>query len=151
MSKKNKKQIKQKPSPTPTQSSVSFSLSKWFNKIVTTHPSALIIAVIVIGYALFLLGGGLFNIATEGVLTAYYYYNKIIFLYPGVSGQFISDTVISAMLYLMGFIGLLSIYQSTKNGNKPKQAYMLLVAGAGLVVLSYVFLESAISIKAAGL
>jgi len=150
MSKKNKKQIKQKPSPTTTQSSVSFSLNKWFKKILTTHPSEIIIVAIVIGYALLILGGSLFDITSENLMPAAYINNKYYFLYPGLSDQFIADTVISIMLYLMGFVGLLSIYQSTKNASKPRQAYMLLIVGASLVLLSYIFLESAVSIKAAG-
>ena len=30
---------------------------------------------------------------------------------------------------LLGFVGLLAIYQSTKSAYKPRQAYMLLVIG----------------------
>jgi len=151
MSKKNKKQIKQKPALTATQSSMSFSFNKWFKRIVTTHPSALIITAIMMGYVLFLLGGGLFAITTENMMTSAVINNKLYFLYPSISEQFIADSVVSVMLYLMGFAGLLTIYQSTKNASKPRQAYMLLAVGISLVVLSYIFLESAISIKAIGI
>jgi len=150
MSKKNKKQPQQKPTSTATQSSMSFSLNKWFKKIVTTYPTALIIIVIIIGYAVFLFGGGLFTVVNK-VPPSMYYENKFYFLYPGISDQFIADTAISVMLYLMGFAGLLTIYRSTKSANKPRQAYMLLIAGISLVLLSYIFLESAISIKIAGI
>ncbi|MCL2287625.1 MAG: OST3/OST6 family protein [Candidatus Bathyarchaeota archaeon] len=151
MSKKNKKQIKQKPAPATTQSSMSFSLNKWFKKIVTTHPSALVITAIMIGYVLFLLGGGLFAVTSENLMPSLYYNDKFYFLYPSLSDQFIADTVISVMLYLMGFAGLLTIYQSTKSVSKPRQAYMMLVVGISLVLLSYIFLESAISIKSMGM
>ena len=143
---KNKKQIK--PAPTTTQSSLSFSLSKWFKKTATTHPSAWIISVIFIGYALFLFGGGLFSVTSEGILPSYISETgKIYFLYPDISNQFISDTVVSVMLYLMGFVGLLAIYKSTKSAYKPKQAYMLMVIGISFVLLSYMFLEGAIAVK----
>ncbi len=152
MSKKNKKpQIKQKPAPTSTQSSLSFSLSKWFKKALSTHPSTFIITVVFIGYALFMFAGGLFSITSEGILPSLYYNNKFYFLYPDISNQFISDTVVSMMLYLMGFIGLLSVYKSTKNANKPRQAYMLMIIGVSLVLLSYIFLEGAISFKVNGI
>jgi hypothetical protein len=151
MSKKNRKQPQQKPeASTTTQSSMSFSLNKWFRKIVTTYPMALIILVIIIGYTVFLFGGGLFTVVNK-VPPSMYYNNKIYFIYPGISEQFIADTVISVMLYLMGFVGLLTIYRSTKNANKPRQAYMLLLVGIGLVLLSYIFLESAIGIKITGI
>jgi len=151
MSKKNKKQIKQKPAPAATQSSMSFSLNKWFKKIVTTHPSVLIIIAIMMGYVLFLLGGGLFAVTSEEIMPLAVINNKIYFLYPSLSEQFIADSVVSVMLYLMGFAGLLTIYRSTKSVSKPRQAYMLLAVGVSLVVLSYIFLESAISIKAIGI
>ncbi|MCL1977958.1 MAG: hypothetical protein FWG55_07670 [Candidatus Bathyarchaeota archaeon] len=147
MSKKNKKQIKQKPAPTASQSSVSFSLSKWFRKVLTTHPSALIITVIFIGYALFMFGGGLFTITSEGILPSLYYQNRFYFLYPSISDQFIADTVVSMMLYLMGFAGLLAVYQSTKSASKSRQAYMLMIVGISLILLSYIFIESAINFK----
>jgi hypothetical protein len=150
MSKKNKKQqkVKQKPAPTTTQSSLSFSLSKWFKKVVTTQPFALIITVVFIGLALFLLGGGLYTVTTEGIFTSYYDGSKFYFLFPGnISEQFISETVISIMLYAMGFAGLLTVYQSTKNANKSRQAYILMAVGISLILLSYIFLESAIDIK----
>jgi hypothetical protein len=152
MSKKNKKQkIKQKPAPTTTtQSSLSFSLSKWFKKVVTTQPFALILTVVFIGAALFLLGGGIYTVTTEGILPSWYNSNnnKFYFLYPGsISDQFISETVISVMLYTIGFAGLLTVYQSLKSASKPRQAYMLMAVGISLILLSYVFLESAINMK----
>ncbi|MDR0797401.1 MAG: OST3/OST6 family protein [Nitrososphaerota archaeon] len=153
MSKKNKKQqIKQKPAPTITQSSLSFSLSKWFKKVVTTQPFALIITVVFIGVALFLLGGGIYTITTEGILTSWYSGSKFYFLYPGsLSDQFVSETIITLMLYVIGFTGFLTVYQSTKNANKPRQAYILMAVGISLILLSYIFLESAIDIKQTGI
>ena len=150
MSKKDKKQTQQqKPATIATQSSKSFSFNKWFNKIVSTYPTALIVTVIVIGYAVFLFGGGLFSVVNS-VPPSAFYNDRFFFLYPGVGDQFLADTVISVMLYLIGFVGLLTIYRSTKNVSKPRQAYMLLIVGISLVLLSYIFLESAISIKIAG-
>ncbi len=96
-----------------------------------------------ISYAIFLFGGGLFTIITQP-LPAVYYNSRFYFLYPDLSSQFISDTVISAMLYAVGFIGLLAIYQSTKYAYKPRQAYIMLVVGVTLLLLAYIFLEDAI-------
>ncbi|MDR2719661.1 MAG: OST3/OST6 family protein [Nitrososphaerota archaeon] len=150
MSKKNKKQVKQKPAPVATQSSVPFSLKKLFEKISTIQPSTLVITAIVIGYVLFLFGAGLFALTSEELMPSMYYNNRFYFLYPGLGDQFIADTIISVMLYLMGFAGLLTVYQSTKSASKPRQAYMLLLVGISLILLSYIFLESAISIKQQG-
>ena len=91
MSKKDKKQIKQKPTPTATQSSMSFSFNKWFRKILTIHPSAVVVTAIMIGYALFLFGGGLFSVVNE-VPPAVWSGTRFYFLYPSLSEQFMADT-----------------------------------------------------------
>jgi hypothetical protein len=54
------------------------------------------------------------------------------------------------MLYAVGFIGLLAIYQSTKYAYKPRQAYIMLVVGVTLLLLAYIFLEDAILVKIHG-
>jgi hypothetical protein len=130
-------------------SSMSFSMSRWFRRISTAKPSTFIISAVIISYAIFLFGGGLFTIITHP-LPAVYYNSRFYFLYPDLSSQFISDTVISAMLYAVGFIGLLAIYQSTKYAYKPRQAYIMLVVGVTLLLLAYIFLEDSILIKIGG-
>ena len=126
--------------------SVSFSLSRWFNRISTTKPSSFVVSVIVISYAIFLFGGGLYTLISSP-LPAFYTGKGFIFIYPDLGRQFISDSVISAMLYAIGFAGLLAIYQSTKYAYKPRQAYMMLIIGVTLLLLAYIFLEDAILIK----
>jgi hypothetical protein len=127
-------------------SSMSFSLSRWFRRISTAKPSSFAISIIVIAYAIFLFGGGLYTLISHP-LPAYYTGKTFIFLYPSLGDQFISDTVISVMLYVIGFVGLLAVYQSTKYAYKPRQAYMMLVIGVTLLLLAYIFLEDAIMIK----
>jgi hypothetical protein len=130
-------------------SSMSFSLSRWFSRLSTTKPSSLVISIVVIAYAIFLFGGGLYTIISSP-LPAFYTGRGFIFLYPELGRQFIADTVISVMLYAIGFAGLLAIYQSTKYAYKPRQAYMMLVIGVALLLLAYIFLEDAILIKLGG-
>jgi len=127
-------------------SSMSFSLSRRFRKISTARPSSFVISIIVISYAVFLFGGGLYTVISSP-LPAFYTGKGFIFLYPELGSQFISDTVIAIMLYAIGFAGLLAIYQSTKYAYKPRQAYMMLVIGVTLLLLAYIFLEDAILIK----
>lgn len=130
-------------------SSLSFSLSKWFSKISTTKPSSLLITVVVMGTALFLLGGGLYDIINQP-LPAVYYNSRFYFLYPSVSEQFIFDTVVSVMLYLVGFVGLLTLYQSSRHAYNPRQAYMTMIIGATLLLIAYLFLEYFIHLKLIG-
>ncbi len=127
-------------------SSLSFSLSRWYRRMSTIKPSSVVIAAIIIAFAIFILAGGLFTIINHPS-PAYYSGSRFYFLFPSLSGQFVSDTVISATLYALGFAGLLAIYQSTKNAYNPRQAYILLIVGISLLLVAYVALESAIYAK----
>jgi hypothetical protein len=102
-----------------------------------------------VAYAIFILGGGLFTLINRPA-PSLYINNKFYFLYPNISSQFISDTAISVILYGLGFVGLYTIYQSSKSAYKPRQAYMMLVIGVTLLLLAYIFLEGAISFKTSG-
>ena len=136
MSKKAKRKV----------SSTSFSLSRFYSRISSAKPSSFVISIIVISYAIFLFAGGIYTI-TSSPLPAYYTGRGFIFLYPELGNQFISDTVIAVMLYAIGFVGLLAVYQSTKYAFKPRQAYMMMVVGVALLLIAYIFLEDAILIK----
>ena len=127
-------------------SSTSFSLSRWFERISSARPSSFVISIIVISYAIFIFGGGLYTIISSP-LPAFYTGKGFIFLYPDLGQQFISDSVIAVMLYAIGFVGMLAVYQSTKYAYKPRQAYMMLIIGVTLLLLAYIFLEDSILIK----
>ena len=131
-----------------SSSSLSFSLSRWFRRISTGTPAIarnhnsrnclFYISFLAEAYTLLLII----------LLPSAYYNGKFYFLIPKSSvHQFISDTLISVILYALGFVGLLMIYQSTKSAYKPRQAYMMLVIGVTLLLLSYIFLEGAISLQ----
>lgn len=130
-------------------SSLSFSLTRFYRTISTARPSNLVIPVISIGAAVFLFGGGLYDIIMKP-LPAVYYGGRFLFLYPELSVQFISDSIVSMTLYALGIIGLLTIYQATKYVYKPRQAYMMLMVGVALLLFAYIFLEASIQIKLGG-
>jgi len=126
-------------------SSMASSFERWVNKILNIRPSASTITTIVIAYAIFLFGGGLFTIIVP--IFPPYINNNFLFIYPELASQFISDTIIAATLYVMGFVGLLALYQSTKYAYKPRQAYMTAIAGVALLLMAYIFLEGILAIK----
>jgi hypothetical protein len=128
-------------------SSLSFSLSRWFKKISTGTPTIAVATIVGLAYSVFIFGGGLFTLINHPAPSAYYN-SRFYFLYPSISSQFISDTAISVILYALGFVGLLMVYQSSKSAYKPRQAYMMLVIGVTFLLISYIFLEGAISFKA---
>lgn len=128
---------------------MSFSLSRWFRKTTQHAPTAFIVTAIGLFYVMFLFGGGLYTLINHPQPSAYVN-GQFYFLYPDISNQFVSDTLISVTLYVLGFAGLLAIYQSTKSAYKPRQAYMLLIIGVALLLLSFVFLEGSVSFKING-
>jgi hypothetical protein len=130
-------------------SSLSFSLNRVYRAISTARPSNLVIPFLSIAFAVFLFGGGLYDMIMKP-LPAVYYGGTFLFLYPSLSDQFISDSIISMTVYALGIIGLLAIYQSTKSLYKPRQAYMMLIVGIVLVLLAYIFLEASIKMKLSG-
>jgi hypothetical protein len=130
-------------------SSISFSLNRFYGTISTAKPSNLIIPIVVIAFAIFLLGGGLYDIIMRP-LPAVYYNSQFLFLYPSLSEQFVSDSVVAMSIYALGIVGLITIYQSTKYVYKPRQAYMMLIIGVVLLLLAYIFLEDSIRIKQGG-
>jgi len=128
---------------------ISYQFSRLFQRITTLSPSTLVLTIIGVAYSVFLFAGGLYTLIIKPA-TAYLGSTQIYFLYPSISGQFVSDTIIACILYAFGFAGLLAIYQSTKSAYKPRQAYMLLIIGVTFLLLSYIFLEGAINFKANG-
>jgi len=130
-------------------SSLSFSLSKIYRTISTARPSNLVIPLLSIALAVFLFGGGLYDLILKP-LPAVYYSGTFLFLYPSLSDQFISDSIVAMMTYSLGIAGLLAVYQSTKYVYKPRQAYMMLLMGMALVMLAYVILEASLHFKLSG-
>ncbi len=104
------------------------------------------IAIIVVAVTLFMLGGGIYDFISKP-LAAYSYGSAILFLYPSLSGQAIVESIGVMIAYSLGVSGMLLLYQSTKYAYKPRQAYMLMLAGVILIVVAYVYVERLISTK----
>ncbi len=128
---------------------MSFGMSRWFRRLSTSRPSATTFMLVVIGFCTFLLGGGLLTLITQPPI-AVFTGSQFYFLYPAIDGQFVMDTIFSAMLYIMGLVGLLLVYRSTKSAYKPRQAYMSMVIGVTLILMAYLFLEGSILTKLRG-
>jgi len=124
-------------------------MNKFYRRISTAKPSTLILSIIAIAFSIFLFGGGLYDIVNQP-LAAIYYQGKFLFIYPQLSEQFVADSVISMMLYALGTIGLIAMYQSTKYAYKPRQATMMMTIGVVLLWLAYIILEVIIQIKVSG-
>jgi len=130
-------------------SSLSFSVNKLYRTITNTKPSNLLIPTLAIALAVFLFAGGVYDVI-QRPLAAVYYNNQFLFLNPYLTEQFVSDSILAGIIYLLGVIGLITVYQSTKYVYKPRQAYMMLLIGLTLALMAYIFLELAIRVKLSG-
>jgi energy-converting hydrogenase Eha subunit C len=127
-------------------SSMSYSLNGLYRKISTMKPSTLILSIITIAIAIFLFGGGVYDLTVKPY-PAVYSQGRFILVNPYLSEQFIADSIAAIILYSLGTVGLIAIYQSTKYAYKPRQAYMMFAVGTVLLLLAYIFLEVEIKIK----
>jgi len=127
-------------------SSLSYSINRFYRKISATKPSTMVLSAIVIAAAIFLFGGGIYDLVNRPLPSAYVS-SRFIFLYPQLSEQFITDSIIAMILYSLGIIGAIAIYQSTKYAYKPRQAYLMFLIGAVFLIMAYIFLETTIQIK----
>ncbi len=106
----------------------------------------MVLSAIVIAAAIFLFGGGIYDLVNRPLPSAYVS-SRFIFLYPQLSEQFMTDSIIAMTLYSLGIIGAIAIYQSTKYAYKPRQAYLMFLIGAVFLIMAYIFLETIIQIK----
>ena len=132
-----------------TAVSLSYSLQKLYTKISTARPSPFALAVIAMAIAVFLYGGGLHLIIVKP-LPAVYYGGRFLFVYPQLSEQWVSDSIIAMILFSMGVAGTVFMYQSTKYAYKPRQAYLLFMIGAFLFFVAYISLEAVLNWKLRG-
>jgi hypothetical protein len=120
---------------------LSFTLQKLYRRLSAAKPSNRVLALIVIAIAIFLFGGGLYLIIVKP-FPAVYYGGRFLFVYPQLSEQWVSDSIIAMTLFAFGVVGLLLIYQSTKYAYNPRQAYLVFLMGAALVLISYISIEA---------
>lgn len=130
-------------------SSLSYSLQRLYQRISTTKPSTLILSAIAISVVVFFFGGGLYDLIMRPYASIYYS-GRFVLVYPQLSEQFWSDSIIAMTLYAFGIVGLMAIYQSTKHAYRPRQAYMLFLFGITLLIFAYVYLEIIIQTKISG-
>jgi len=123
--------------------SLSYSLQKFYRRLSTVKPSNAVLAAMAIAVAIFLFGGGLYLIIVKPY-PAVYYGGRFLFVYPQLSEQWVSDSLIAMTLFAFGVIGLLLMYQSTKYAYNPRQAYLVFMMGAALVIISYISVEAII-------
>jgi len=128
--------------------SLGFWLRKTYWKLATAKPSIFIIALIIVAFSIFLLGGGVYDILEKPMVAIPISSTRILFFYPyTVHEQSILESLFVMMSYSLGIAGVLVMYQSTKYAYKPRQAFIMLLSGAVLLLLAYFYIENLIFSK----
>lgn len=127
--------------------SLAFFTRKAYWKIVTAKPPILVIAAMAVALSIFLLGGGVYDVLEKPLMAAPLR-GRWLFYYPyTLHEQFILDSLIVMSLYVIGVVGFLLTYRSTKYAYKPRQAFILLLIGAVFIVIAYLYVEYIIWLK----
>lgn len=102
-------------------------------------PPLTLITSIIIGLSIFFFIGGVYDIVeiiTGRALSLIPRAGGWTFIYPGsLHMQTISESIVGAMLYLLGIMGLYLLLRGTRLAYKPRQAYLTLIFGLMLVLL----------------
>jgi hypothetical protein len=90
-----------------------------------------ILFIITIALATFFLAGGIYDLLEKPVsLLPRSTQQGWTFIYPGgLGGQTLNESLLSAILYLLGLSGFYMLYRSTRFAYRPRNAYILLIAG----------------------
>jgi len=90
-----------------------------------------VLFLIVVGLATFFLAGGIYDLLEKPVsLLPRASQQGWTFIYPGgIGGQTLNESILSAILYLIGLSGLYMLFRSTRFAYRPRNAYILLIIG----------------------
>lgn len=97
-------------------------------------------AIVVIAVAIFLFSGGTYVLVYRPPLGE----ADFTFIHPLLSRQFVAESLVVAVLYVLGSGGLALIYGSTKLACRPKEAWFMLITGATILLTAYFLLEALI-------
>jgi hypothetical protein len=100
-----------------------------------------VLLIAAIGLATFFLAGGIYDLLEKPVsLLPRASQQGWTFIYPGgIGDQTLNESILSALLYLIGLSGLYMLFRSTRYAYRPRNAYILLIIGfvTTLIVIYY--------------
>ena len=100
-----------------------------------------VVFIVVVGLATFFLAGGIYDLLEKPVsLLPRSSERGWTFIYPGgIGGQTLNESILSAILYLIGLSGFYMLFRSTRFAYRPRNAYILLIIGfvTTIIVIYY--------------
>lgn len=125
------------------------SIINALQKITKYRPSQNIIAISLMIIAIFLFGGGVYNVVIRPE-SAIIQQAGISFFLRSIHEQLLGESIIIMILYAMGVAGLILIYRSSRFRRNPSQASLLLRIGMVLLIMSFIIIEVTLYLQKIG-
>lgn len=119
-------------------------IRKAYAKITGYRPSRFLIAAIVTGLSIFLLGGGIYDIFMKPLVVLPVGAGRFLAYVPyRINDQLLVGSIGVMILYVLGSLGLILIYYSTRRMHyNPRHASILMGIGTSLLLISFIIVES---------
>lgn len=96
----------------------------------------IILYIAIVAFTVFVIAGGIYDIL-EKPLAILPKGSGWTFIYSGsINIQTLNESIVSAIIYIMGILGFYMILRSTKLIYRPRQAYIMLVIGLFVTLVS---------------
>jgi len=118
-------------------------------------PSTTIATLVMMGFAIFLLAGGIYDaleaMAGTSIAILEQRGGGWTFVYPGdIHRQTTSESLVAGLLYSVGMVGFYMLLRSTRLAYRPRQAYLLLILGLLLTGMTVYYITSLLTGKTGG-
>jgi hypothetical protein len=111
-------------------------------KVATYRPSPIFIAAAVTGISIFLLGGGVYDIIMEPLAILPVGGRFLSFLPRRLHEQLLIESIGIMIFYVLGALGLLLIYYSTRYIRNPRQVSLLSKISVALLLVAFIAVEA---------
>jgi len=123
-------------------SSASFSIQKASLRLAKYRPSPILVAAVIMAFSIFLLGGGIYDIFMDPLAIWHIGGGRFISYVPyRIHEQLLMGSIGVMIIYSLGALGLLLIYQSTRYIRNPRQVSLLSKIGVALFLIAFAAVE----------
>ncbi len=132
----------------------SYRVKKWGERLddlwdLLRNEQTIIIAMYI--FCIFLLAGGIFNAVENAPAVISSSTGTVAFVWPGLSGQTLYESLGSATFFGITLIGVYLMYQSTRRLHEPRYSSQLLLFGSLIFIFGFLAFELLLSAKGVGI